>query len=920
MAERLLTAPPGDPESAEPDPTEPIQPLLRALSTGPQGLTSREAARRLVQHGPNELRRRGGLRWPRELARQLTHPLALLLWLAAVLSFSVGSQTVGVAVVLVIVLNATFAFVQELQAERAVEALAQYMPQQVSVLRDQVPQVLDTIDLVPGDVVLIEEGERIAADMRLISGGVEVDLSTLTGESVPAVRSAEFQDRDVPRLAARDLLFSGTTCTGGEARAVVFATGMHTELGRIAALSQRVKEEPSPLDLQVRRVSWLIAGVATAMAIGFVPVAIFGAGLALTQSVVFAVGLLAGNVPEGLLPVITLSLADAVTRLARRGAVVKRLSSVETLGSTDVICTDKTGTLTENRMQPVSVWTQSGEWAIAPDTPQIDVAHNPGLQALATAAAACTNARLGVDGSNLGDPTEIAVLKAARTLDADVDPDRRERHRRHLYSFDAHRKLMSTLDADASELRLSTKGAPDAVLPACSSVIDAEGREVRLDRVQRDQITRRVADYAQNGLRVLGLAVKSLPAGADVPERGDAERDLCFLGLVTMLDPPRSEVAEAIARCHSAGIRVIVITGDHPLTAAAIAHQVGIGTESQAINAEHFDQSSEPQIEAALAGDGDVIFARASPETKLQIAEALQGQGHVVAMTGDGVNDAPALRQADIGVAMGLGGTDVAREAGTMVLTDDNFATIVTAVEAGRAVYDNVRKFIIYIFSHATPEVVPFLVFALAGGAVPLPLPVLQLLAFDVFTETPPSLALGRDPAEPGIMDRPPRSRTEGVIRRPMLIRAWLFLGAIVAGLSLAGFFYVLTQAGWHSGDPTGSHSRFHHAYLQATTMTFLGMIAAQIGTAFAVRTQRASLRSVGVFSNRYLLGAIALELALAGVFVYAPPLQSLLGTAAPPPRDLLLLLPYPFIVLGADELRKWVVRRRSVSDGAQRA
>jgi magnesium-transporting ATPase (P-type) len=362
----------------------------------------------------------------------------------------------------------------------------------------------------------------------------------------------------------------------------------------------------------------------------------------------------------------------------------------------------------------------------------------------------------------------------------------------------------------------------------------------------------------------------------------------------------------------------VLITGDHPLTAAAIAGQVGIGGKDPlVVNAQAFDHTHEQEVQDILAGGREVIFARASPETKLQIAEALREQGHVVAMTGDGVNDAPALRTADIGVAMGRSGTDVAREASTMVLTDDNFATIVVAIEAGRQVYDNVRKFIQYIFAHATPEVVPFLVFALSGGAIPLPLTVLQLLAFDVGSETLPSLALGRDPIEPGSMDRPPRPRSEGVIRAPMLVRAWLFLGVMVAGLSLIGFFYVLNNAGWHMGDPVGVGHPLHHAYLQATTMTFLGMIAGQIGTAFAVRTRRASLRSIGVFSNRYLLGAIVAELLLAAVFVYAPPLQSLLGTAALPVNDLVFLLPYPFIVWGADELRRWLLRRHATPRAA---
>jgi len=893
--------------------------LLRDLNTTTRGLSAREADRRLVQYGPNALRRRGGVQWPRELARQLTHPLALLLWLAAGLSFLVGSQTVGIAVVLVIVLNAAFAFAQELQAERAVEALAGYMPQHASVLRNGASQVIEAVGLVPGDIVLLEEGGRIAADMRLLSGAVEVDVATLTGESVPVLRSAEFQDADVPRLVARDLVFSGTTCVGGEAQAVVFATGMRTELGRIAALTERVKEEPSPLERQVRRVAWLIAGIAVGMAAAFVPIAMFGAGLSVKNSVVFAVGLLAGNVPEGLLPVITLALAVAVSVLARRGALVKRLSAVETLGSTDVICTDKTGTLTENRMSPSAAWTMDSSVsleAIAAQPPSGAVV--PAMAALAEAAAACNNARLEPDGHATGDPTEVALLQAARALGADVDADRRDGRRRHQYNFDPQLKLMTTLELRSGNGWLETKGAPEEVLPRCVTVLAENARELPLNAAERELIMHRVEVYAQDGLRVLALARRTLPSGAAVPSREDAERKLCFLGLVTMLDPPRPEVQDAIARCHSAGIRIIVITGDHPLTAAAIARQVGIGGEHPVIvNAERLDHRHETEIEEIVAGDREVIFARASPDAKLHIAEALRAQGHVVAMTGDGVNDAPALRRADIGVAMGLSGTDVAREAATMVLTDDNFASIVAAVEEGRVVYDNVRKFIVYIFAHATPEVVPFLVFALAGGAVPLPLTVLQLLAFDVGTETLPSLALGRDPAEPGIMNRQPRKRTEGVISRPMLLRAWLFLGLIVAALSMGGFFYVLTRAGWHPNDPVGAGTRFHHAYLQATTMTFLGMIFGQIGTAFAVRTQRAPLRSIGVFSNRYLLLAIAAELALAAVFVYAPPLQTLLGTAALPASDLAILLPYPFIVCGADELRRYIMRHRAATASA---
>ena len=845
-----------------PDPEERIELLLRDLRSSRSGLSSREAQRRIVQFGGNVLARRGGRRWPRELVQQFTHPLALLLWAAAGLAWAAGIVAVAVAIVVVIVINAVFAFVQEMQAERAVEALAAYLPPQAKVLRDGREQVIDAAELVPGDLLVIDEGDRISADARLLSGAVEVDLSTLTGESMPVFRSASLLDTTVPVLQARDLVFSGSTCTEGEARALVFATGMRTELGRIAALSERVEKEESPLEAQVRRVAWLIALIAVVTGVAFVPIAVFGAGLSVRDAVVFAVGLLVGNVP---------------------------------------------GTLTENRMQVTVVWT-------APQTLELEAGdarpRDDALSALALAMAACNNAQL--DGS-AGDPTELAMLAAAGRLGANVGLAERERDRRRRFQFDPELKLMSTVDERDGRLWVNAKGAPEALVSRCATVVWSDGRERPFGAEERAEVDRLVAGYAGEGLRVLGVARRHLDPDDAVPERREeAERDLCFLGLVAMLDPPRAEVPDAVAACHRAGLRIIVVTGDHGLTAAAIARRVGIARKGLTIiTGEQLDAMSEPELDELLREGRELIFARSSPEAKLRIADALRAEQHVVAMTGDGVNDAPALRRADIGVAMGRSGTDVAREASTMVLTDDNFATLVTAVRAGRQIYDNVRKFILYIFAHATPEVMPFLVFGLAGGAIPLPLTILQLLAFDVGSETLPALALSREPPEPGLMDRPPRARTEGVIRGPMLIRAWLFLGLIVAALQMGGFFYVLTKSGWSPGDPVGPGDPLHHAYQQATTMTFLGMIAGQIGTAFAVRTQRASLRSVGVFSNPYLLAGIAGELVLVAIFVYTPVFQSLLGTAPLPPSDLLLLVPYPFIVWGADELRRYIVRRR---------
>lgn len=897
MSRERLEDPGGDVQTA--NPTEPIERLLRDLRTSGRGLGSREAGRRLLQYGPNELQRRGGRRWPREIVHQLTHPLALLLWAAAVLAEIAGIRPVAVAVVLVILLNAAFAFLQEQQAERAVEALSEFLPDRSKVLRDSREQLIDARELVPGDVIVLEEGDRVSADARLIAGSLEVNMSALTGESALAHRTSAALATNVPLLRATELVFSGTTCTSGEARAVVFATGMQSELGRIAALSERVTQQQSPLDQQVRRVAWLIAAIAVLFGIAFIPVASIGAGLSLSNSVVFAIGLLVGNVPEGLLPVITLALAVGVRELARQGALVKRLSAVETLGSTDVICTDKTGTLTENRMRAQTFWTTAGESCL-PDSP------------LAASMVACTTARV-EDSEAIGDPTEIAMLEAAREIGLDISAETRDHDRLAIFHFDPGLKRMATICQRGGERWVDAKGAPESILPLCTSIWRNDAADPR-DEPTRTTISGRVDAFAEDALRVLAIATRRLPTGADLPhDRETAETELCFLGLVAMADPPRPDVADAVAKCQAAGIRIIIVTGDHGLTAQAVARVVGItGPDPRVVTGEELATLDDPALEDVLEGDREVIFARSSPEAKLRISDALRAHGHVVAMTGDGVNDAPALRAADIGVAMGRSGTDVAREAATMILTDDNFASIVAAVEAGRRVFDNIRKFMLYIFAHTTPEIVPFLVFALSGGAIPLPLTVMQLLALDVGTETLPALALGREPAERGLMARPPHPRGEGVVTTPILVRAWLFLGAISAVLAMSGYFFVLFRAGWSTGDPVGAGDPLHHSYVQATTMTFAGLVAGQIGTAFAARTERASLRSAGVFTNRLLLWGIAFEVALAALFIYTPLFQDILGTASLPPIDLAFLVPFPFVIWGADELRRYVIRRHA--------
>jgi calcium-translocating P-type ATPase len=903
------------------DPEERLDLLLQHLGTRRAGLTRREAARRLEQHGANEISRRQRRSHLRELVRQLTHPLALLLWAAAALAVAGGIVPLAIAIVAVIALNALFAFAQELQAERAVEALQQFLPPGSRVRRNGEAVRIEARELVPGDVMLIEEGDRLSADARLIAGSLEVDASPLTGEAQPVARSAVRSRPAASPLESDDLVFSGTLCTAGEAEAVVYATGMNTQLGRIAALSQRVRAEVSPLQVQVNRVAWLITLIAVAAGALFFAVGTLVAGLPADDSIVFAIGLLVANVPEGLLPTITLALAVGVRRMARRRALLKRLTAVETLGSTDVICTDKTGTLTEGRMTVRFLWADGVELSVGH-------AHTPPgepFSALLRTAVRCNNAeaeRTGDGWRRSGDPTESALLVTAATLGEDIDAaqSQRRRRRRRLYHFDARVKRMTTLDAEPDEeLWYHVKGAPLELLERCVRVRSESG-----DRPLEDSDRRAIAaafeGYARRGMRVLGFAQRRVSPAADAEGRVAAESKLTFLGLAALEDPPRPGVADAVARCRRAGIRTIIVTGDHGLTAAAIGRQVGLVTgEPLIVKGAEIDAMTEGGLDRLLDEPRELIVARSSPETKLHLVEALRDQGHTVAMTGDGVNDAPALRRADIGVAMGKSGTEVAREAATMVLADDDYSSIVAAIEEGRVAYENIRKFVTYIFAHTTPEVVPFLLFALSGGSIPLAITALQILAIDLGTETLPALALGREPGEPGVLERPPRSRRSGIVNRAMLTRAWGWLGLLEAALVVGAFLFVLLSAGWSPGDPTGAGSPLHHDYLVATTITFAGITACQVGTAFAARTTTASLRAIGPLSNGLLLWGILFELVLAAAIVYLPPLQALFATAALGWREILILLPFPFVVWGADELRRYLHRRRSASaDGVR--
>jgi calcium-translocating P-type ATPase len=872
--------------------------------TAAGGLSSAQAQARLEEAGPNVLAALERPRWLARFAGNFVHLFALLLWGGAVLAAVGGMPELSVAIVVVIVVNALFSFAQEFRAERAVEALSRVLPQRAHVRRDGHRVEIDADALVPGDVMLLAPGDRISADARVLSAAdLRVDMSTLTGESRPVRRHAG--PGDAPGLDAPDRVFAGTHVFSGIAEALVTATGMATELGRIARLTQGATRHASPLEVQMTRVTRVVAALSLSVgALFFVLAGLLGMGM--TERFLFAIGVIVANVPEGLLPTVTLSLALATQRMARRNAIVRRLSSVETLGCTSVICTDKTGTLTANEMTVRRVWTPDGVAVDVAGTGYAPVPRVPddAIAELARAGALCNDASLEPVGETwrlVGDPTEGALLTLA--LKAGLDPVR-EAHRLPRCGdlpFDSSRKRMTTVHQTPDGRTAYIKGAPSAVVP-----------HTRMAATERARALAAADALARDGLRVLALARRPVADGA--PVDSTLEDDLELLGLVGMHDPPRPEVAAAVEACGAAGIRVLMVTGDHGITAEAIAHRIGLFSGPAAIlDGESLDALDDAGLLEALERPGALV-ARVSPEQKLRIARTLHDAGEIVAMTGDGVNDAPALRAADIGVAMGRSGTDVAREAADIVLADDNFASIAAAVEEGRAVYDNIRRFAQYHFSSNVAELMAFLAWGLSGAAIPLPLVVMQVLAIDLGTDLLPAIALGTERPEPGVMDRPPRPRRERLLNRRTLGRVYGFVGLLVGLAGLATFFAGYLLAGWRPGDPLADSGEL---YVQATAMTYAGIVAGQVGAGFAFRTARQSLFTVGPFTNRFLLVGIVFELALLVAIVSVPGLQDIFHTAALDPRAWALLALWPLLVIGAEEARKAAFRRWVWKEGS---
>jgi len=738
--------------------------VLMSLISSDRGLSDSEAAKRLREYGPNEIRQVRSRSLLLRFASQFTHFLAILLWIAAGLCFlseylkpGEGMLLLGIAVIAVILINALFTFVQEYRAEKALDALKALLPYFVTVVRASREKQIQAREVVPGDRILLSEGDKVPADARLIDGtAMKVSNASLTGESDAVSRDARPFEGE--RTRSPNIVFAGTTVVSGSGKAVVFATGMSTEFGSIAHLTSGVESGLSPLQRQIVRTTRLVAAIAAGVGIVFFLLG-FGIGRTFWHNFIFAVGITVALIPEGMLPTVTLALAMGSQRMAKRKALIKTLTSVETLGSVTVICTDKTGTLTQNRMTAVRAWCNR-------TTIEIRDAGEGDVSALMTVAALCNNARE-VDDEYRGDPTEVALLRAAKEHVRDLRGERKRE-----IPFDPERKRMTTVYAVGGKTVAFSKGAMEGLVPRCNRLL-WDGKESLMDEAIRQEVTDTCHSMMDQGLRVLCFARREVEHD-EVGRLTDAEieDDMVFVGLIGLEDPPRPEVVEAVARCREAGIKVVMITGDGSRTAVAVAREIDlIKGEPVVIEGAELEGMSDRDLGGRLRAP-EVIFARMTPKHKLRVVAALKDEGEIVAVTGDGVNDAPALKKADIGIAMGVSGTDVAKEAADVVLLDDNFATIVNAVEEGRAVFENIRKFITYIFASNIPEAVPYLAYILFR--IPLPLTVMQILAVDLGTDMLPALALGSERPVPGVMKQPPRPPSERLIHRAVITRAYL--------------------------------------------------------------------------------------------------------------------------------------------------
>ncbi|GAB7026679.1 cation-translocating P-type ATPase [Geotalea toluenoxydans] len=885
-----------------------IEEFCRRLGTSADsGLDPAEAARRLLKEGPNALVQHKRENEIIKFLRQMFNLFALLLWVGAGLSFVAewltpgeGNIFIAIALVGVVLMNGGFSYLQQHKAEQIMASFREMLPHMAKVIRGGELKQVPAAELVRGDLIMVEEGDQVPADARLVEvSGLKVNNASLTGESEPQLRTTYPTDKHL--LDSRNAVFSGTMVQAGQGRALVFATGMKTQIGRAADLTQAVSVREIPIRREIHHFTRLISTIAVIMGVGVFLVSLFFLQNPMLSKLIFAIGIIVANVPEGLLPTVTLSLSIAARRMAENKALVKNLESVETLGCTTVICTDKTGTLTCNRMEVKRLFLNECIHT------EVDTnLEKEELERFLLVASLCNNAHLQQDDRNryLGDPTEGALLVFCSRFQ-DVAAVQAASPRLYEEPFTAATKLMITINNVEGKQIACLKGAPDVAITMCDSILINGMAQPLTDNHKRAYLAA-YEEFAGKGERVLLLAYREVAPRETWENRDLPSGGFIFVGLVGMFDPPRAGVAEAVKAIRSAGVRVVMVTGDYQTTAIAIGRMIGIITTQtpRLILGKELRDMSDAMLDWELE-EKEVLFARLSPEQKLRIVQALQRHGHVVAVTGDGVNDAPALKQADIGVAMGLSGTDVAREAADMVLLDDNFATLLPAIKEGRTIFDNLKKSIAYTVTHAVPEVVPYLAFLLLG--IPLPLTVMLILAIDLGTDMLPAIALASERSERDIMQLPPRSRSERLVNGRLIFVAYGFKGVIEAAAAFYAYFSVLHAGGWQFGMPLAAGSGL---YPKAVSAFFAAIVLCQVANVLASKVQRQSLLQQGIFSNFRLWLGIGVELVLALSIIEWSPLHLLFGNASLSAGELVLAWPFALAILLLDELRRWLIRR----------
>ena len=874
--------------------------LNTALNSSPAGLQNAEVVERQKSHGPNELRVKQGTPLYLRFLRQFANFFAILLMIGGALALLAerldpgqGNMYIASALFGVVLLNGLFTFIQEYQSEKIMDSFREMMPATVRVRRDGHMCEVEAAELVPGDVIILAEGDKIPADGRLLqSSDLKVDMSSLTGESEAILLDCSMAHQNL--LESRNMVFSGSLVQGGNGEAIICSTGMDTQIGKIVQLTKEVDTVQTPIRKELQHFIKIIGGIAITLGTLFFLISI-GIGKGTIGSLIFAIGIIVANVPEGLLPTVTLALTMASKRMAKKNALIKNLESVETLGSTTVICTDKTGTLTQNRISVHRVVTADTTYAFGLGS----VAAGGELKHLRRIMVLCNNAELTQSGS-IGDPTETALLVCARDIGEteNLSNFRRINER----PFSSATKYMVSLnqcpDGNGNEAYL--KGAAEIVFGFCDKLL-VNGSVVDRDEKAEAWFKSSLNEMAGKGERCLGFAYQPT-RGEDCPVGA-----YIFVGIAGMLDPPRPEVPSALAKCHRAGIRVFMLTGDFGLTAKTIAEQIGLITDGGRVVQGDELAAMDAQALAKVLDEKELVFARISPEQKLLIVKALQNKGEIVTVTGDGVNDAPALKNADMGVAMGRQGTDVAKEASNMVLIDDNFATIVSAVEEGRTIFDNIKKFIAYILTSNIPQILPFIAFVLLD--IPLPLTVVLILAIDLGTDVLPALGLGAEKPETDVMNKPPRPRSERLLSGNLLFMSYGIIGMIQAAAGFFSYFTVLYSNGWQWGQQLAADDPL---YKTAITAFFASIIICQVADVLICRTRRQSIFTVGIFANKLVWLGIGTELLLLAAISYIPLLNTFFGTAPLQAWHFALSLPFALLILAGDELRRVYVRKEN--------